>query len=315
MPSFDAINYSLRPSKSIQRKLVFNGVGLLQRSLDLDHLAYIGFGSIWFTDFVLAHKLLGVDDMISIEGHDIGYQRALFNAPYATVRVMHGYSNGILPDLYKEEALAGRPWMVWLDYDYELNESVRDDVRSLIENVPANSIVLITFNGLDKRYGQHTADRPARLKTLLGSVVPDGLSPIACKDGMMQATLANLALDYMKSVAAELARPGLFVPAFRIVYKDGPPMVTVGGVLPAKGAARIASEVVKQAGWPAKPPKSIIAPHLTIREAVTLQAQLPSRERLSRTIVQSLGFDLDDEQIDAFETYYREYPAFAQIVT
>jgi hypothetical protein len=315
MPSFDAINYSLRPSKSIQRQIIFNGVTLLQRSLDLERLAYVGFGSIWFTDFILAHKLLGVDDMVSIECDDIGYQRAKFNVPYATVRVEHGDSCDILTALYKNERLSGRPWMVWLDYDYELNESARDDVRSLVENVPANSIVLITFNGIDRRYGQRPAERPARLRTLLGSVVPDDLSPTDCKEDLMQATLANLALDFMQSTAAELARPGGFIPAFRVLYKDSAPMVTVGGVLPAKGAARIASDVVNAANWPARPSKSIKAPHLTMREAATLQCKLPSATKLSRAVVQELGFDLEDEQIEAFETYYRQYPAFAQIIS
>jgi hypothetical protein len=313
-PSFNAINYSLRPSKTIQRKLVFSGVSILQNHMHLERMTYVGFGSIWFTDFVLAHKLLGIDDMVSMEGHDIGYQRALYNAPYATVRVEHGYSNDVLPNLYKDASLRGRPWMVWLDFDYELNESARDDVRSLIENVPENSIVLITFNGNDWKYGR-LSGRPTRLKTLLGSVVPDDLSADACKDELMQETLANLTLDYMKSVAAELARPGGFVPGFRIIYKDTSPMVTVGGILPAKGAAAIASDVVNKPEWPCKPSKPIAAPHLTMRESATLQAKLPSNVRLSRVIVQGLGFDLEDEQIDAFETYYREYPAFAQIVT
>jgi hypothetical protein len=30
--------------------------------------------------------------------------------------------------------------------------------------------------------------------------------------------------------------------------------------------------------------------------------------------VRDLGFDLEVGQIEAFETYYRQYPAFAQIV-
>ena len=47
-------------------------MSILQAHLHLERLAYIGLGSIWFTDFVLAHKVLEVDDMISIEQHDIG---------------------------------------------------------------------------------------------------------------------------------------------------------------------------------------------------------------------------------------------------
>jgi hypothetical protein len=141
------------------------------------------------------------------------------------------------------------------------------------------------------------------------------LAITACKDELMQQTLANLALDFMKSVAADLARPGGFIPAFRVVYKDSVPMVTVGGVLPAKGAVRIASDVVNALNWPARPAKPITAPHLTMREATTLQCKLPSATKLTRNVVQELGFDLEEEQIEAFETYYRQYPAFAQIVS
>jgi hypothetical protein len=91
-------------------------------------------------------------------------------------------------------------------------------------------------------------------------------------------------------------------------------MVTVGGILPAKGAVPAAMEAVNRTDWPCRPKKAIKAPHLTIREAVVLQSQLPSADKLSREDVRRLGFDLEDEQIEAFEMYYRQYPAFAQII-
>lgn len=307
------INYSLRPSKNIQRQIMFDGVRILKNHLDLDQMIYVGFGSIWFTDFVLAHKLLGIYDMLSIECNDIRYRRAVFNAPYATVRVYRGLSSEVLPDLYKDASFSGRPWMIWLDYDYDFNEQVREDARSVVENAPANSILLITFNAHEMKYGK-ASDRPDRLRSIFKDVAPDDLSKDACKDQRMQETLADLALAFMKSVAAELARPGGFIPAFRAIYKDTTPMVTVGGILPSRGAARVASDVVATDDWPCFPKQPIIAPHLTLREAVLLQAQLPRSQRLSREFVQSLGFDLEDEQIQAFERYYRQYPAFAQIL-
>ena len=314
MPSFDIVNYSLRPSKSIQRQVVFEGMRQLQAQLDFDRMAYVGFGSIWFTDFVLAHKILGIDDMFSIEADEVGFARAVYNAPYATVRVRHGFAKDVLPTLFGDPELTDRPWMAWLDFDYAFDESLRDDVRSLIENAPMNSAVLITFNGHEMKYGA-APDRPERLRDLFGSVVPDELPKKACKDERMQETLADLALDFMQSVAAEIARPGGFVPAFRVIYRDQSPMVTVGGVLPAKGAAGVASTVVRDGSWPGKPAKPIMAPHLTIREASALQSKLPRADKLSRALVQSLGFDLADEQIEAFETYYRQYPAFAQVIS
>ncbi|MBS4017596.1 MAG: hypothetical protein KGZ68_05105 [Dechloromonas sp.] len=316
MPSFDAINYSLRPSKSIQRQIVFSGLRLLQRTLGLSNQVYVGFGSIWFTDFVMAHKLLGIDDMVSLEADDIGYKRAVFNSPYATIKVAHGYSYTELPKLYVDATLNGRPWVVWLDYDYELNESLRDDIRSVIENAPANSIFLVTFNGIDRRYGDGSA-RPERIRELLGSVVPDSLTKAQCKTPLLQASLADLTLDYMKSVAADRARPGGFVSGFRVLYRDGPHMITVGGVLPDKEHLSAAEEVLAagEPYWPCFPATPIEAPHLTIREAALLQSQLPCSAPLTRAIVKTLGFDLEDSQIDAFARYYREYPAYAQILT
>lgn len=314
MPSFDVVNYSLRPSKSIQRQIVFEGVRELQSHLDLDGLVYIGFGSIWFTDFVMAHKILGIKDMISIEIDDVGYKRAVFNTPYATVRVRHGSSNDVLPTLYNDEVIRARPWFVWLDYDYEFDESLKDDIRSLVENAPASSIVMVTFNGHEMKYGV-ALDRPARVRELFGAAVPDDLPKRAYKEERMQESLADFAMDYMRSLAGDLARPGGFVPAFRIIYKDSSPMVTVGGLLPSKGAARVATDVVNAAGWSARPAQPIIAPHLTMREAAVLQSQLPRADQLSRALVQGLGFDMEDEQLETFQRYYKQYPAFAQILT
>ena len=313
MASFDTVNYSLRPSKSIQRQLVFSGIGTLQDHLDLDRLVYVGFGSIWFTDFVMAHKLLDVQDMVSIESDQVGYKRAVYNSPFATVRVLHGLSSAVLPSLYEDPAIKARPWLLWLDYDYELNESVRGDLRSMIENAPENSLLLVTVNGKENRYGK-PAERPNYLRSVLGSVVPDELSKDECKDESMQQTLADLGLAYMKSVAAEISRPGGFVPAFRLIYTDSAPMVTIGGILPAKGAVRAAVDTVSDPTWPCRPPEPINAPNLTIREAAALQGLLPSAGSISRQQVQKLGFDLEDRQIEAFERYYRQYPSFAQIV-
>ena len=314
MASFDLVNYSLRPSKNIQRQIVFDGVSVLQSVLDLDRLAYIGFGSIWFTDFVLAHKMLKIDDMFSIEADDIGYRRAVFNSPYATVRVRHGFASNILPTLFTDDHLVGRPWMIWLDYDREYDETLRDNSRSVVERAPTNSILLVTFNANEMKYG-HAPDRPTRLRQIFGDVVPDDLSKNACKDERMQETLASLAIDFMSSVAADVARPGGFVPAFRLIYKDTSPMVTVGGLLPTRGALSTALEVVRRERRRCCPEKAIVAPHLTMREVAVLQSQLPRAGKLSRAIVQSLGFDLGIDQIEAFEAYYRHYPAFAQVVS
>lgn len=312
MASFDSINYSIRPNKTIQRHIVFNGVKRFCADLDLENLAYIGFGSIWFTDFVAAHKTLGVCDMVSIEADEGGYSRAKFNLPYATVRVMHGLSGAVLPALREDGILKGRPWMLWLDYDGHFDESVIEDLRWVVENAPQNSVLVVTASGHEMAYGA-APDRPERLRDIFGSIVPDDLSKNSCKDDRMQQTLANFALDFLRSIAADLSRPGGFVPSFRIVYRDGAPMVTVGGVLPAKGAATIARDIVLDPSWRGMPNAPILTPHLTLKEISSLQSLLPNNDKLTREAVKKLGFDLGEEQINAFQEYYNLYPSFVQI--
>ncbi|WP_051004695.1 O-methyltransferase [Halomonas sp. KM-1] len=314
MSSFNMVNYSLRPSKSIQRQIIFEGVRFLQGHLNLDELVYIGLGSIWFSDFIIAHKLLRVNDMVSIEASEIGYHRAKFNSPYATVRVFKGLTNQVLPTLYEDDLIKGRPWFVWLDYDMEFNESLQEDLRSLVEKAPANSIVIITFNGHESNYGA-APDRPQRLRELFGASVPDDLTKRSCKGPRMQETLADYSLKFIKAIAADISRPGGFLPSFRIIYKDSAPMITVGGILPSKGAVITAEGVLSGESWECNIQQPVIAPNLTLRETSLLQSQLPCQGTLTREMVRELGFDLEEEQIRTFQSYYRQFPSFAQIMS
>jgi hypothetical protein len=312
MPSFNAINYSLRPSKTIQRSLVFEGIQRLQSKLNLEKMLYVGFGSIWFTDFQIAHKNLHIVDMISMESNEIGFWRAEFNRPFNTVTVMPGLSNEVLPKLYEEEKFQLRPWLLWLDYDRPLEEASVDDIRRAIENAPPDSILLATFNARARAYGE-ARGRPERLKSLLGAVVPDELGKDQCTDELLPGTLADLTTNFMLSVAAEAARPGRFLPAFRIVYADTTVMVTVGGILPAKGAVPAARAAIAEPEWPCLVPNQIMAPHLTLKEVSALYSKLPNATPLTRDTVLELGFDLEEDQISTFERYYRYYPNYAQI--
>ncbi len=314
MASFDSVNYSLRPSKGIQREVVFEGVAALKSHLDLSDMVYIGFGSVWFSDFVPAHKVLQIQDMVSIEADEVGHCRAIFNRPYATVDVRHGYSYEILPQLFVDPKYCARPWVVWLDYDKGLEEDEVDDVRAVVERSPENTILLVTFDGRGEEYGQRR-ERLGRLAEIFGDVVPDELSREQCLGNHMQETLADLVLDFMKSVGVESGRDGGFVPAFRVIYKDSAEMVTVGGIIPRASEASTSRSVVLDGSWRCWPEGRIAAPLLTIREAKTLRSMLPSEAELSRERVKESGFDLLEEQIETFERYYREYPMFAQIVT
>ena len=257
MSSSHYINYSLRPSKSIQRQIIFDGIRTIRNRLDIDESIYVGFGSIWFADFVMAHKILDINEMISIEEDEILYRRAVFNSPYASVEIRRGTSSKVLPSLYEDETICKRPWVMWLDYDSAFDEKSIDDARTAIERAPNDTVFLVTFSGNASSYAQPN-DRPDRLRDLFGDVVPDDLGKDECDATNMRNILADLATDFMKSSAARAARPGGFVPAFRVLYKDGAPMVTVGGILPSdRDTARAVLSIVEIDEWKCRPERPL----------------------------------------------------------
>lgn len=315
MPSFNVINYSIRPSKSIQRQIVFDGLLGLKSALNLHEAIYIGLGSIWFTDFVLAHTKIDINRMISIEEDPVGYKRAKFNKPYSTVSVRRGHSNEIIPKLLKNSGLRAKPWVVWLDFDCELKSSVVSDVQTLVENAPINSVLIFTLNARPTKYGKKPNGRLTHLQDVLGPVVPDDLSADQCRDeSSMQMILADLSLQFMKSVVAEVARPESFVPAFTLPYTDGAPMVTFGGIILGEEKADQVQEIVNGGNWDGMTDEQIVAPHLTVKEAIQMQSLLPTDSAITRDQIQELGFDLTDSEIAVFQKYYKHYPSFAQVV-
>ncbi|MCR9280450.1 MAG: hypothetical protein NXH99_02070 [Rhodobacteraceae bacterium] len=314
MPSFNVVNYSLRPSKSIQRSIIFENYKQIHSSLSLTDIVYIGFGSIWFTDFITAHKSLDVNDMISIEANEIGFKRAEFNRPFKSISIFNELSTDALKEIAKTEKYQYRPWLVWLDYDGGLDETAVEDLRFVIENAPPQTTLITTFDAKAHKYGK-PKQRLERLTQLLGAVVPDECAPEELNDDKMAETLAKLLTNFLVSTAARIVRPGGFVPCFSVTYQDGTPMTTVGGVLPTPGTLPQLRQIVSRKDWSGFLEQRITAPHLTLKEAATLQAELPRTTKLSRKSIQRLGFDLEEEQISSFEKYYKYYPSYVQIST
>lgn len=314
MPSFDAVNYSLRPNKTIQRAIVFDGLRSLSDKLNWSNATYIGFGSIWFTDFVMAHKRLGIDRMISIESDEIGFRRAEYNRPFRTVTVMNGLSYEIIPEFYDDPVMMSQPWIIWLDYDSVLSDDATQELRGVVERAPPNSALMVTVNASGKKYGADPAQKRERLRVLLGDVVPDALTRDQLREpDAFALTMADLLQQFLQATAENCARQGGFVPAFRAAYRDKASMVTVGGILPAVENRDHVSALVAEERWEGFSELAIVAPHLTLKELAVLQAQMPRAELMDRTIVQELGFDLGNDQIEIFRRYYRHYPAFAQL--
>lgn len=311
--SSNVVNYSLRQNKSIERSIVFDGARLIVDRLRLRDLVYVGFGSVWFSDFHQAHRQLDIETMVSIEADAITYVRALYNAPYRTVEVIEGLSDDEIPKLLARDSLRERPWMVWLDYDKIIDELKLEELAGLVLSLPPDSFLITTFSASGGPYGK-PADRPARLKQLFGDVVPGDLPVEDCKDEALARVLAQTVQDFLIKHALEYSRPGSYVPAFRLTYKDGTPMVTVGGFLPSIANQAEAAAATADVSWLGLLDRMIDTPPLTAKESLALQEALPvASAPLTRADVQAMGFDLEEGQVDSFQRHYLRYPTFSQL--
>ncbi|MGH7989319.1 MAG: O-methyltransferase, partial [Limisphaerales bacterium] len=90
--SYRKIHYLLRPAKNVQRKMLCEAFQRLGKAKDVKEYRYVGFGSMYYGDFVLFHRILGIEHMTSIE-HEDGAPRAEFNKPYSCIDVLAGRAN------------------------------------------------------------------------------------------------------------------------------------------------------------------------------------------------------------------------------
>lgn len=318
MSSSTAVNFSARQNKAIERAAIFEGLARMRAKQLLDNPIYVGFGSVWFADFHLAHRVLGVDTLISIESDDIKFSRAQFNRPFKNIEVLHGTSGEILPQLLNDEILSQRPWIVWLDYDRSLFSEELNDLRTVAAEIPSGSVLLTTFNAYKGNYNAVVNDKSTRrefLRELFGEDLTTELDLEAVdRQPDFSATIARLLQETIQSRAINSGHDGGYVPMFEVRYSDGVEMLTVGGYFPKTTTADIARELAASNDWPGVQEASISLPSLTMKEVMAIRSLLPSEEELSReSVASSLGFELQDSALRGFAKHYLRFPVYSDV--
>lgn len=311
MSSTNVVDFSVRQNKAIERELVFQGLQQLKPVLGLSAAQYIGLGSVWFTDFLMAHVQLGIDRLVSVESDAVIYERARFNRPFSCVEVVHGPSHEVLPGLVADKGLRTLPRIVWLDFDKALDLDRLDELSALAGSLPDDSVLITTFSAAGRKYGKPIEIEATLLElfgddfTIEGDVTNDLDRGMNLVRGVQRA---------LSSAAADFGRSAPAVPAFGIVYRDAVPMVTTGVVLPSPATASEVRAAVEREDWPARSSSLLATPPLTSKEAASLRALLPAANPLTRDDVRAIGFDLEDDQVESFARNYRYFPSFAQVL-
>ena len=165
MPSYESVNYALRPAKNIERKMFCDVFRRLVEFGRLESYRYVGFGSTFFSDFSLFHKSLGIGNSISMEKEVKDEKRFEFNKPYDCIKLRFGTASSILPDLEWDVRT-----IIWLDYDYALNNEVLADVAFVSTHAMSGSILIVTTDA--------ESDNPKKVFDMLKANVEERKLPL-----------------------------------------------------------------------------------------------------------------------------------------
>lgn len=314
MASYEKFDYSVRPNKRTQRKMIFDALAKYINVFPRARFGYVGFGSMWFTDFLYAHRRLGLQSLVSIEMPE-GFQRAAFNRPFKCVRMVEGNSSTVLPTLSWR-----RPSIVWLDYDYGPESESLQDLAYLSGELASGSVLMVTYDAEPPWTERATAgERADAIRKVFKDSAPPELRKVGGKNrtaphrSSYAPSLASLLWSFLKNELVRNGRGGAddlaWVPLFSFYYKDGAPMITVAGaLLNARDRAAFELHSPMKALSYAQGEKlfPIAIPPLTPKERAELDRRLPSR-----TV--KLPFPLAQEQIDSYRQLYRYYPLLAEV--
>lgn len=320
MASADYVNYAVRPNKTVERKIVFEILSALAPIYDFSKYRYIGFGAVWFVDFVLAHKYLFISDMISIEKDEYIARRAEFNKPYACVRIEAGESDSVLPELSYGEC----PFLIWLDYDTSLDGPVLQDIETLCQRARTGSLVIVTINAHRKSLPDKDPDDrefqslEEKLRYFAGDLVPPTLPGETMHTSKYPRFLASLLFRHMRRQVRKAGREDdRIVPLFNIKYKDGAPMITIGAAIDNQDRDDEISTILKNKSIIPRMDDneqiSIDIPPLTLKEKATLDQLMPSDNAHIEDVVRQFDCRLKSSQIDAYRRFYRYYPMFGEV--
>ncbi|MDO3507189.1 O-methyltransferase [Ralstonia pseudosolanacearum] len=334
-PSFERIDYQLRYNKHIERKMIFDLLSRAHQHVGLANHRYLGLGSIWFADFRLAHRMLGMHNMVSMEREPYA-DRARFNSPYHSIDVKGGDSSTTLDELDWTT-----PTVSWLDYDGALTPSVSSDIRKVLEKSPVDSILIVTVNAARGTYRprQVPAQRK-RSETALGQIesmlmqgvvsqrfepTESGASHGDVREADFPEFLAEAILAFMMHVAGNAghtivdesgnAVPVVFLPLFNFCHKDNADMVTVGGALIPLGSSvwseGVAADVLVDSVNALPRHLRLDLVPLTLKEKLVLDSCLPATETgnfVERA--KACGIRIDDDELVKYWQHYRHFPVF-----
>lgn len=315
--SFRRIDYSLRPAKHAERRMLCDLFRRLRPFEKVEDYIYVGFGSVWFADFILFHRALGIKNMISIEQVETAKNRIEDNKPF---RIPVEY-------MRSRDALVKLNWksknFIWLDYDDPLSIEMLEDVGIATRRAESGTVLTLSVQCTKAPQVAEYEEDPSisaldRFSNIFGRTrVPSNTNE---KDlyGWKYADLSRKIIkNEIESILAD--RNSQKTPTdpdyikFHVIadfeYEDGAKMTTISGIFYSnRDTAILESCHFENLDFinPSSNKIRINIPKLTAREFKKLESQLPLPPDGSL----ELG-SIPQSEANNFVGLYRYLPNFA----
>lgn len=317
------VQYDIRPAKQVERRMLIDALQRLAAAgFPILDYQYTGFGAIYYVDFILFHKILGLNKLLSLEQHKSLESRMHFNRPFSCVDVKMVPASSEIPNLSRDAR-----HIIWLDYDGVLQRDFLSDIQSALTILSPASILLVTVDVeppderdyiaiephfdaskevLGPKHWRHYFEHHASAYLRLGLSDEDfGKSQIPAR------TAEILRAAFTRAIVPR--QPLHFAPMFNFAYKDSHRMLTMGGMIAGRSETRqlkasSLSDTVYHRDTFDSSPFEIKIPRLTRKERIYLDREMPCPDGWVPH-----DFDLDPEDVQHYRDIYRFLPAFAEI--
>lgn len=307
--SYLKVSYDLRPAKQIERRMLIDAFHRLSSAgFPISDYRYTGMGSVYFVDFIMFHKLLGIKKLLSVEWDETIEKRVRFNRPFKEIEVEVGRPIGeVIPTLSSSEQ-----HILWLDYDDILRREHLVDVALAASTLPPGSILLVTVD-IEPPPGAGPAEWRAHFEEQAEEYL--GKKPNANDYSLSEIPALNAHIVGQAINQGMAGRRGVtFVPLFNFIYRDGNQMLTVGGMVATAADKRKIQRsgierVTYYRGSFDSASYRIRVPKLTRKERLYLDKAMPCADGWLPE-----EFELSPDDVNAYREVYRFFPAYAEML-
>lgn len=312
--SWRSVQYELRPAKQVERRMLLHTLqSLMSIGFPISDYKYTGLGSIYFVDFIMFHRYLGIKKFLSVEASTEIARRVDFNKPYACVHVEIGDIADHIPSLSPDIQ-----HILWLDFDQLMTEEILCAVHLAAAQLSPGSILLVTVD-VEPPGSPEDGLTKWNPRTWKKYFIEEGKKYIWSK-----VSVSDFARDRLPSANARLidaaVNKGLlgrtdvaFIPLFNFTYADGHRMLSVGGMVGTEIERGRLSRLDRETLFFLKSsvtanPYEIVVPRVTRKERLYLDRMMPC---LDGWVPEE--FELEPEKATAYRNIYKYYPAYTEM--